>query len=145
MRTATMGRVVVSAKIENILEVRDAQRGLISPNEVHRLEVDDALIDTGSTYLAMPKSKLKLLGFTKSYGTARTRTAKGVARLKLYGPVRLNVQGRFCTVDIAEIAAGSPVVIGQVPLELMDFVVDPKRRQLVGNPEHGGQWMVDMF
>ena len=31
------------------------------------------------------------------------------------------------------------VVIGQVPLELMDWVVDSKGQRLIGNPEHGGE------
>jgi hypothetical protein len=35
-------------------------------------------------------------------------------------------------------------VIGQVPLELMDWVVDPKGQRLIGNPEHGEQ-MLDVL
>jgi hypothetical protein len=38
-----------------------------------------------------------------------------------------------------------PVIIGQVPLELMDWVVDPKGQRLVGNPEHGGEQMIDIL
>jgi hypothetical protein len=37
------------------------------------------------------------------------------------------------------------VIIGYVPLELLDFVVDPKGQRLVGNPDHGGEQMMDMF
>lgn len=29
--------------------------------------------------------------------------------------------------------------------ELLDFVVDPQGQRLIGNPEHGGQHMFDMF
>jgi hypothetical protein len=36
-------------------------------------------------------------------------------------------------------------MIGQVPLELLDFVVDPVGQRLIGNPEHGGKHMMDMF
>ncbi len=38
-----------------------------------------------------------------------------------------------------------PVLIGQIPLEAMDFVVDLVNRKLAGNPEHRGEWMIDMF
>jgi len=38
-----------------------------------------------------------------------------------------------------------PVLIGQVPLELLDFVVDPIAQSLVGNPEHDGEQMIDLF
>jgi hypothetical protein len=63
----------------------------------------------------------------------------------LYGPVRLTVQGRYCVLDVSELPEDCPVLIGQVPLELMDWVVDAKGQRLIGNPEHGGEWMSDMF
>jgi hypothetical protein len=47
--------------------------------------------------------------------------------------------------DVDEIGDEFPVVIGQVPLELMDWVVDPKRQRLIGNPEHGGEQMIDIL
>ncbi len=34
-------------------------------------------------------------------------------------------------------------MIGQVPLELMDWVVDLQGQRLIGNPEHGGQHMIE--
>jgi hypothetical protein len=55
------------------------------------------------------------------------------------------VQGRDCVVDVADIPDDCPVLIGQVPLELMDWVVDPAARRLIGNPEHNGEWMGEIF
>lgn len=60
-------------------------------------------------------------------------------------PPRVTIQDRYCSADIAELPSGSPVLIGQVPLEVMDFVVDPKGQHIIGNPAHGGKWMLDMF
>jgi hypothetical protein len=48
-------------------------------------------------------------------------------------------------IDVADLSEDCPVLIGQVPLELMDWVVDPNGQRLIGNPEHGGEWMSDMF
>ena len=59
--------------------------------------------------------------------------------------VKLTLQGRDCVCDVTEVDDACPVLIGQVPLELMDFVVDPGRRQLVGNPAHGGEHMIEMY
>jgi len=36
-------------------------------------------------------------------------------------------------------------LIGVIPLEILDFVVDPKGQRLVGNPAHGGEQMFEMF
>ena len=63
----------------------------------------------------------------------------------IYGPVRLTIQDRICSVDVAEIADECPVLIGYIPLENLDLVVDPKNQRLIGNPEHGGEFMIDMY
>jgi hypothetical protein len=62
-----------------------------------------------------------------------------------FGAVRLTVDGRDCVCDVTEVADACPVVTGQVPLELMDFVVDSGRRTLVGNPAHGGEHMLELL
>jgi hypothetical protein len=48
-------------------------------------------------------------------------------------------------VETAEIPDECPVLIDQMPLEGLDFVVDPIGQRLIGNPEHGGEQMIDMF
>jgi predicted aspartyl protease len=140
-----MGKVTVAARIENVLDLLQAKAGMISSEQVHRLDVPDALVDTGSTYLAMPKRLIEQLGINEPFTTHRARTTQGTVVSNIYGPVRLTVEGRFCNVDIAEVDDNCPVLIGQVPLELLDFVVDPKEQKLIGNPEHGGQQMLDLY
>ena len=44
-----------------------------------------------------------------------------------------------------ELPDDCPVLIGQIPLELLDFVVDPVRQQLIGNPEHGGEHILEIY
>ena len=57
--------------------------------------------------------------------------------------MQLTIQGRMCRVDVCEIPDPNPLLVGQVPLELMDWVVDPVGGKLIGNPDHGGQHMID--
>jgi predicted aspartyl protease len=144
METATMGRVIVPAKIENYDDLALARAGHLSSNEARFLEVADALVDTGSTRLSLPRPLIEQLGLVK-FGSERGKTSNGIREFGLYGPARLTVQGRFCVVDVSELPDECPVLIGQVPLELMDWVVDPKGQRLIGNPAHGGEWMSDMF
>lgn len=144
METETVGKVIVSAKIENVIDLYEASRGQIANDQVRRVEVADAMVDTGATLLAMPKRMIEQLGITQ-IGTGRARTTVGLSTFGIYGPVRLTIQGRSCSVDVTEVAEECPVLIGYVPLELLDFVVDPKGQSLIGNPEHGGEFMFDMF
>jgi hypothetical protein len=59
--------------------------------------------------------------------------------------VRLTIQGRHCPVDVLEVPDDVPVLIGQIPLENLDLVVDPRGGKLIGNPAHGGEHAFEMY
>jgi hypothetical protein len=44
-----------------------------------------------------------------------------------------------------EVPDGVPALVGQIPLEAMDFVVDPARQTVIGNPAHGGEAISDLL
>jgi len=144
MEILTMGKVTVSARIENLQDTYDAEKGVLPPGDVRVVEVADALVDTGATMLSIPRRLMAQLGLKRS----RSRTARtpaGIVSFDIYSAVRLTVLGRDCILEAAEIPDECPVLIGQMPLEGLDFVVDPVGQRLVGNPDHGGQQMIDMF
>src|ERR1700723_3094750 len=111
METATVGKVIVSAKIENVFDLYEATRGQLADDQVRRIEVADARVDTVATLLAMPRQLIERLGIAQ-IGTGRARTATGVSSFGIFGPVRLTIQGRACSVDVSEVAAECPVQIG---------------------------------
>jgi len=47
--------------------------------------------------------------------------------------VDLIVQGRDFVVDVAEVPDGCPKLVGQLPLEALDWVIDPIGQRLIGN------------
>jgi predicted aspartyl protease len=144
MEFITMGRVTVPAFIENHADLSLAAKGHLQLDEVRTLKIEDALVDTGATLLSLPKRYIQQLGLTRR----RTRTAKtpgGIFSFGIYDAVQLTVQERDCIVEVAEIPDECPVLIGQIPLELLDFVVDPSGQKLIGNPDHGGQQMIELF
>jgi hypothetical protein len=49
MGSATMGKVFVRATLENLGDIEMRERGLLPPEQVRRVEVSDALVDTGAT------------------------------------------------------------------------------------------------
>ena len=113
-------------------------------DQVRRVEVPDAVIDTGATTLLLPKRMIAALGLDP----LRTRHSRGLGGdflLPVYGTVRLTIQGRDCPVDVGEIGDEYPVLVGQIPLEALDWVVDTKGQRLIGNPDHGGEWGMDAF
>jgi len=144
METSIMGRVVTEATIENLGDLMLADRGLLSRDQVRRAQVVDALVDTGATLLALPTRLIQELGLDKRYVKKVTSTT-GVAEASVYGTVRLTIQGRECPADVMEVPDNVPVLIGQIPLEYLDFVVDPRGQCLIGNPAHGGEHMFELY
>jgi predicted aspartyl protease len=123
MESATMGRVVVTAKIENLGDLYDVKKGLLPDDQVRRVEVRDAVVDTGATTLLLPKRMVAALGLE----LPRTREARGLGgafALPIFRAVRLTIQDRDCIVDVGEIGDEYPVLIGQIPLEAFDWVID---------------------
>jgi predicted aspartyl protease len=102
--------------------------------------VSDALVDTGATLLSLPSRLIRQLGLNEQY-RRRVTSSVGIAEAGVYDAVRLTIQGRSCTMDVMEVPDDVPVLIGQLPLEHLDFVIDPRSRTLVGNPAHGGEHM----
>lgn len=124
MGTMTMGKVLVPARIENVYDLHEVSTGTRKLDAVRSMDVTDALVDTGASTLSIPSSMVANLGL-KPLRTRPARTSAGPVTLQIYGTVRLTVQERECTCDLVALPDDRPVLIGQVPLELLDFVVDP--------------------
>ncbi len=144
METATMGKVVVAATIENLDDVFEVGKGMRQLDQVRCVDVSDALVDTGATFLSLPRRHIVQLGL-QPFRKRKARTSGGIIEFDMYGAVRLTVQGRECLAEVAEVPDTCPVLIGQLSLEALDFVVDPIGQRLIGNPDHGGEHMMDLF
>ena len=144
MEIETVGRVLTEAKIENLEDVWDVRRGRRLPDEARVVTVTNALVDTGATLLSIPTALIRQLGLVQS-GTKRVRSSLGVSEAAIYEAVRLTIQDRGCIMDVMEVPDGTPVLIGQLPLEHLDFVVDLRNQKLTGNPEHGGEHIYELY
>ena len=58
-------------------------------------------------------------------------------------PLAEAIIGRL-PVKLAEVPDEVPVLVGQIPLEHPDFVVELVNRKLIRNPAHGGEQMFEM-
>ncbi len=55
MEIMTTGKVSVSARIENLQDTYEAEKGTIPAGNVRSVDVADALVDTGATMLSIPR------------------------------------------------------------------------------------------
>ncbi|MBI5765296.1 MAG: retroviral-like aspartic protease [Planctomycetes bacterium] len=138
-----MGRVVVSITVENVDDRERADRGELPPEQVRKITTD-ALVDSGATMLCMPESMIKNLGLV-FHRRRDSRTVTGTVTLNVYRGAQIEVQGRAVTDEVLGLPEGAQVLLGQIPLQRLDFWIDIVNHRLVGNPEHGGQWMAEVY
>jgi hypothetical protein len=92
----------------------------------------------------LPTALIEQLGLSKD-SSKRVTSSIGLGVAAVYDAVRLTIQGRTCTMDVMEVPDTVPVLIGQLPLEHLDLVVDLRTRTLIGNPAHGGEHVYELY
>ena len=129
-----MGRVMVQVKVTNYGDKAAAGNGLISPDQIRSVTIE-ALVDTGSTMLVLTEDVVDALGLARE-GTRRMRLADGrVQDVPWVGGVRIEILSREMTCDALVVPRGLRSLVGQIPLEGLDLVVDPKSGEVRVNPE----------
>ncbi len=138
-----MGRTMATLKIRNAYDVQKAAEGLIPESEVRAVEIE-AIVDTGATYVCVPRSDIEKLGLSFQ-GNMRIRTANGRTVRRIFGAAEIELLGRKSRMDVMENDEDTPPLIGVVLLEVLDLVVDPKNELVSTNPAHDGKWVVDAY
>jgi clan AA aspartic protease len=137
-----MGKVIVRIKLTNLFDLALYNRQL-SKRKPREVEVE-SLVDTGATRLYLKPSVIKKLGLQR-VDAVRSQTTNGEAIRFKYEPVQLELMGRKENFDVIEVPESVPNLLGQVPLEVLDLVVDSKRQKLIPNPAHGGEQMTEEY
>ena len=136
-------RHVAEIELANLEDLHAVRLGVKKSEEVRRLTVEDALVDTGATRLCLPTSLIEHLGLA-SVNTRRARTATGIVERTLYSEVEYTLLGRSSTIRVTNLPEGSPILIGHMLLEELDLCVDMKRG-LIYNPAHGDDWIEEQL
>ena len=138
-----MGKVVTAFKVQNWGDIERLAVG--DTDRPPRTYEGEAVIDTGAVHLYLKKSVIEQLGL-RPIRTWRSRTMSNLIETRrVFSPVDCEVMGRNGTFDVIEVPDDLPNIIGQIPLEHFDWVIDMKNRKLIGNPEHGGEWIDECF
>jgi clan AA aspartic protease len=120
-------------KLANSVDEELAARGELDPNAI-RSVVIEALVDTGATMLVLPADVVQMLGL-RIQGHRNVRYADGrMNPVPWVGGVKIVILGRETIVTALVEGVGTTPLIGQIPLEELDLLVDPKSRELRVNP-----------
>jgi len=125
-----VGNVYTEITVKNTFDVERAKAGQIAENNVRTITLT-AMVDTGATTLVIDEEIFKQLGL--SVLETRSINLAGGAKMecKVTNSVNIHWKDRFATVNAVVLPEGKPL-LGVMPLEFMDLMVDPVNRELVG-------------
>ena len=139
-----MGMIKKKVRITNSADLVKSKSGLIPPAEIRSLEVE-AIIDTGARMLCLPSDLAEVLGL-EIVDKRTVRYANGDKDIREIGSgVILELMGRFTECRVLIEKTGAPVLVGQIPLESLDFLIDMTKEDLVVNPESPFMPMAYMY
>lgn len=127
-----MGKVMEKIQITNFVDPAKS------------IEIE-AVIDTGTTMVALPQNVVDELGLRK-IREARVKHANNATELRsIYGVATIEIKGRTGNFDVLAEVEGSQPLIGQVVLEILDLLVDARTRTLIPNPLSPEMPMVEIL
>jgi len=93
-----------------------------------------ALVDSGAMHLCIPESIARRLGFdtTEVYSTRVRLADASRIDVPVVAPIRIDFENRNCTMNAYVL--GDEPLIGVIPIEAMDCIIEPTNQRLVVNP-----------
>jgi clan AA aspartic protease len=128
-----MGLVYANIELINSGDVEVARRGFIKKNEIRKARVK-ALVDSGAYMLCINQSLKEQLGLPL-IDTQVAELANGMKeRYEIVGPVEVIFENRSTSCRALVLPGDAEVLLGAIPIEDMDVIIDPKDQKLKVHP-----------
>ena len=101
----------------------------------HSVEVS-ALVDTGITFICVSEEVALQLGFDIGEATQQVVTLADGHQRKVpkIAPIEIMFGNRSYVTEA--VVLGNEPLLGVIPMEAMDLIVDPRQQVLIANPQH---------
>jgi clan AA aspartic protease len=126
-----MGQVHEEITLKNVGDVSAVNRGYIKKLEIRETTVR-VLVDTGAITLVINETLRKKLGLEVQERNEATFGNDTKAVCALTEPVEVHWKDRSTVCQALVTSENGGVLLGAIPLEGMDLMVDPVSQQLVG-------------
>jgi clan AA aspartic protease len=130
-----MGLVYAEIDLISVDDMVLHRRGFLDESKIKQVRIS-ALVDSGAYMLCINenvKAQLDLPLIEKQFSRLADES---LLELEVVGPVEIRFENRSTTVRAIVLPGNSEVLLGAIPLEDMDVLIDPKRQKLIVNPEH---------
>ncbi len=128
-----MGLVYAELLLTNAEDIGVSRRGYISENEVRKIKVN-CMADSGAYMLVIPEHVKIQLGLEQT-DQREVELADGkIQRCEVVGPIELRFANRKAVSNA--IVMGNEVLLGAIPMEELDVIIDTRGQRLIVNPEN---------
>jgi len=122
--------------LENITDWGLARHGYIEEAAIRRLTVE-AMPDTGAWTLIINEDTREKLGLTIEGSVQSSLVGGKISSYPITEAVKIQWKDRNTELPAMVVAEAKNILLGALPLEALDLIVDPVRKQLTG--AHGDQ------
>jgi predicted aspartyl protease len=126
---AVMGKVLITLKITNRGDEILADRGIITPEKVRSVTLQNVLVDTGATTLCLSAETIATLGL-ELLKEVEVATATGLSKARIFQDAKMSLLGREGTFECLELPGGRDALIGVIPLEMLGLEPDLQNQTL---------------
>ena len=126
-----MGFVHAEITLKNAVDEANAQRGIIKESEIRQTTLT-AMVDTGAGTLVINEEIRQLLGLEiKAFRQAKLADGS-LNKCGLTEPVCVQWKNRDTICQAMVLPNSSTVLLGAIPLEGMDLIINPVSQELTG-------------
>jgi clan AA aspartic protease len=126
-----MGYVYTDIILKNTFDIGNYNRGVAKEPEIRQMTVR-AMVDTGAGTLIITEAVRQALGLIVLGEQPATLADRAVKICKYTEPVEIHWGNRSTAVQAVVMEGADEVLMGAIPLEAMDLIVDPALQTLIG-------------
>jgi clan AA aspartic protease len=130
-----MGMVYADIELINGFDLQLAKHGKLPEEEVRRMTVR-VLVDSGCGTLAINENICRQLGLDKQESRTMRMADESVVTLDVVGPVEIRFENRRSNLDAVVLPGEAEPLLGAIPMQDLDVLIDPQRHRLIINPDH---------
>lgn len=130
-----MGLVYAEIDLISVDDLVLHRRGYLDEDKIKQVKVK-ALVDSGAYMLCINenvRAQLDLPIIEKQFGTLADET---LIEFDVVGPVEVRFENRSTSVRAIVLPGDAEILLGAIPMEDMDVLIDPRGEKLVVNPKH---------
>jgi clan AA aspartic protease len=133
VETQRMGLSYAELELANYDDVVAAKDGRIKPDQVRRMKVK-CLADSGALMLAINEEIAAQLGLPQVEERLAEMADGSIQKFPVVGPIEVRFGNRRTFTTAMVLPKNSEPLLGTIPMEDMDLLIDPKTQQVIINP-----------